>query len=86
MGIIDKVFKRKKKEKDAPLYYDISDIDATGATYRLAIGGRGIGKTYSVCRKIITNFLENGDRAAYIRRYAEEIQPKNIAMLFDPHI
>lgn len=86
MGIIDKVFKRKKKEEDAPLYYDISDIDATGATYRLAIGGRGIGKTYSVCRKIITNFLTDGDRAAYIRRYAEEIQPKNIAMLFDPHI
>lgn len=85
MGIIDKVLKRKKVEEKSN-YYDRNDLDSTGATYRLAVGGRGIGKTYGVCKTIVENFFEKGQRAAYVRRYAEEILPKNISMLFDPHI
>lgn len=76
-----KIFKIKDKEK----YYSSSDIDKTNCTYRMIIGQRANGKTYNACKKIVTEFLKNGKASAYIRRYAEDIQPKNLATLFSPH-
>lgn len=67
-------------------YYDRGPIDATGANYRLIVGQRGNGKTYSICRTIVENYLDKGERAVYIRRYAEQIVPKNIQSLFNPHL
>lgn len=49
----------------------------------MIIGQRSNGKTYSVLKTILENYINKGQRAAYIRRYAEEIQPKNIQLLFD---
>jgi len=87
-------FKKKKgvgdaaplEEKEMKDYYDIGPIDDTKAVYRMIIGQRSNGKTYSVCRHIIENYLDRGERAAYIRRYEESITPKNIQDLFDPHL
>lgn len=81
---------RKKEEKRGetteikPLqqYYDRTAIDATEAPYRLIIGQRSNGKTYSVLKTIIEQYLTEGKRSAYIRRYAEEIMPKNCQLLF----
>lgn len=84
MGVLDKLFARKP-EKEKSRWWSRKDLDATGAVYRLAVGGRSIGKTYSVCNKILTDYIEHGKRGAYIRRYEEEITPKNIGSLFDPH-
>jgi phage terminase large subunit len=44
----------------------------------MIIGQRSNGKTYSVMKHIIENYLTKGERAAYIRRYEEDITPKNI--------
>jgi len=52
---------RKKEEKRGEtaeikpmqLYYDRTEIDKTGAAYRLIIGQRSNGKTYSVLKTII---------------------------------
>ena len=86
------LFKRKRgiqpeqvEEKEIKDFYDIEPIDNTNAVYRLIIGQRSNGKTYSVCRHIIENYLLKGERGAYIRRWDEDIQPKNIASLFAPH-
>lgn len=38
-----------------------------------------------MCKHIIENYINKGERAAYIRRYEEDITPKNIASLFSPH-
>lgn len=83
----------RKERNDAPTeekilkdFYDIEPIDNTEATYRLIIGQRSNGKTYSVCKHIIENYFKKGERAAYIRRWDEDIQPKNISSLFDPHL
>ena len=67
-------------------YYDRTEIDKTGANWRLIIGQRSNGKSYSICKTIIEDYITKGKRAVYVRRYAEEIQPKNIQTLFDPHI
>lgn len=81
---------RKKEEKKGetaevkPLqkYYDRTAIDETQASYRLIIGQRSNGKTYSVLKTIIEQYFREGKRSAYIRRYSEEITPKNIQLLF----
>lgn len=73
-----------KEELDE--YYNIEPIDKTNATYRLIIGQRSNGKTYSACKHIIENYITKGERGAYIRRYDEDITPKNIQSLFDPHL
>ena len=79
--------KPDKPTKEAPdLYYDIAPIDATEATYRLIVGQRSNGKTYSVCKHIIEDYFNEGKRGAYIRRYEESITPKNLQSLFNPHL
>lgn len=67
-------------------YYDRSEIDATNAQWRIIIGQRSNGKSYSICKTIVENYFLEGKRAVYIRRYAEQIMPKNIQSLFDPHL
>ena len=72
-------------QKEKSMYYDIGPIDETNAVYRMIIGQRSNGKTYSVCRHIIENYFDKGERSAYIRRYDEDIQPKHLSSLFAPH-
>lgn len=81
---------RKRKDEEtinqAGIYYDRTAIDKTGANWRLIIGQRSNGKSYSVCKTIVENYINEGKRAVYVRRYAEEIMPKNIQTLFNPHL
>lgn len=67
-------------------YYDRTAIDETGANWRIIIGTRSNGKSYSICKTILEDYFEKGNRAVYVRRYEEMITPKNIQTLFDPHI
>ena len=75
-----------KAKEQLDLHYDIAPIDATGAIYRMIIGQRSNGKTYSVCKHIVEDYLNEGKRGAYIRRYEESITPKNLQSLFNPHL
>lgn len=83
MGLLNNV--KKIISKSDTKYWDRTKLDATGALYRLAIGGRGNGKTYSWCKSVLENYFANGEQAAYVRRFAEELMPKNIGSLFNPH-
>lgn len=79
--------REEKKGKTAEVkpmqqYYDRTAIDQTEASYRLIIGQRSNGKTYSVLKTILEQYFDEGKRSAYIRRYQEEIMPKNIQLLF----
>lgn len=90
LGFIN-LFRKNREQSTAAKtvlnkYYNIEPIDNTGAVYRMIIGQRSNGKTYSVCKHIIDNYFDKGERAAYIRRYEEDITPKNISSLFAPHI
>ena len=87
------LFKRIGKNSKAeavqrPLneHYDIGPIDKTSAVYRMIVGQRSNGKTYKCCEHIVEDYLEEGKRGAYIRRYEESITPKNIQNLFSPHL
>ena len=67
-------------------WYSLNKIDKTEAVYRIIIGKRSNGKTYSICNKCIINYFKNGYRLAYIRRWEESIMPKNISSLFKEHL
>lgn len=75
-------FIKTKQEK----WYDISEIDKTNAVYRMIIGERSNGKTYSCCRKVIDAWFDENLPSAYIRRFAEDIKGGNMNGLFNPHL
>lgn len=76
-----KLFKRKTQPE---FHYNSEAIDSTGALYRVIIGQRSNGKTYNFLEKVIKEYFENGLPSAYLRRWAEEIRPKNLSALFNP--
>lgn len=90
MGFSFKNLFKKDKEENINAtttgYYDRTAIDETGANWRVIIGQRSNGKSYSICKTIIEDYINKGKRAVYVRRYAEMIQPKNIQSLFDPQL
>lgn len=67
------------------LFYNSKKIDETQSIYRMIIGQRSNGKTYAFCEKCLNEYFTTGRPSAYIRRYAEDIKPKNIENLFNPH-
>lgn len=66
-------------------YYNLKRIDKLHCIYNVIFGQRSNGKTFSVCEKGLRKYCEMGERMAYIRRFDEEITPKNIQSLFKPH-
>ena len=55
-------------------WYNPSDMDSYGKTLNFIIGGRGIGKTYSMKRRCIKRFLRSGKQFIYLRRYQSELK------------
>lgn len=68
------------------IYYDGTAIMEIEATYRMIIGQRANGKTYFWCDKALDHYFEDGKPSAYVRRLDEQLKPKLLQTLFDPHI
>lgn len=66
-------------------YYSFKRILALKAVYNIVIGQRSNGKTYGWKEICLDNYLKDGTKGAYIRRFDEEIKPKNLGQLFDVH-
>lgn len=66
-------------------YYSLKKINKLGALYNMIIGQRSNGKTYSFKQQALENYCNKGERCAYIRRYDNDIAPKNLSKLFDVH-
>lgn len=66
-------------------YYSFKRILALKAVYNIVIGQRSNGKTYGWKEICLDNYLKDGTKGAYIRRFDEEIKPKNLGKLFDVH-
>lgn len=69
-------------------FYNIERLisEYPDARYYIVIGERSNGKTYSTLAHALKKFADNGEEFAYIRRYGEDIRPKNLSTLFDSHI
>lgn len=56
------------------MFYDIHNILSYNALLNFLIGERGVGKTYSVSKFSIHDFLKNKNEFSYIRRYKPELR------------
>lgn len=65
-------------------FYNVEHLvkDYPDAQYYIAIGERSNGKTYSALDYAQRRYFETGEQFAYIRRFGEDIRPKNIINLF----
>ena len=68
---------------DAPEYYDPGRLISRNATLNLAIGGRGIGKTYGYKKYVLKRFLGRGEEFIYARRYKGELTAAKNSFLAD---
>ena len=69
-------------------FYDIRRVlkDYPKAYYYVIFGERSNGKTYSALRYALERYTKNNEQFAYLRRYGEDIRPKNLSNLFSGHI
>lgn len=64
------------------MYFDINKTLSYNAFLNFLIGERGVGKTYSTTKFLISQFLKKKYQFAYIRRYKSEIK-KDAPQFFD---
>lgn len=55
-------------------YYNYSRLLSYKATYNIAVGGRGTGKTYGAKKLTIKKAIKNGEQFIYLRRYKDELK------------
>ena len=67
-------------------YYSLKEIEKKHAIYNVIIGERSNGKTYSICEKTVRSYFKDGSRMALIRRFKEDLTPRNIGELLTPHV
>lgn len=68
-------------------YYSLKKIDSKKCLYNMIIGKRANGKTYAIIREhSIKDYFKDGSRLAYIRRFKEDLTPRNIGELLTPHL
>jgi len=63
-------------------WYDYRAIDKKNCHYNFIIGERSNGKTYGFIKKCFTNYIKNGKHAVLIRRFDDQLMPKNISDLW----
>lgn len=64
-------------------YFTIEDIKKKKARYNIIFSERSDGKTYSVLKEGVTNYLKDGSQMAIIRRFREDFKGKRGRFLFD---
>lgn len=63
-----------EKQHKITSFYSFAKLDSYNAYYNMAVGGRGIGKTYGRKKKSIADAIRRGHQFIYMRRYKEELQ------------
>lgn len=71
------------QKKELGDWYNYEAIDKLNCQYNMIIGERSNGKTYGALKKIIENYVNNGKKGAYIRRYKEDYRGKRGDALFE---
>lgn len=61
------------KKLDSSVFYDFGPLLSRNGVWNMAVGGRGIGKTYGAKKIAIKNYLRHGEQTIYLRRYKSEL-------------
>nr|DAT25250.1 MAG TPA: DNA encapsidation protein [Caudoviricetes sp.] len=65
------------------MYYNCNNTLQRGKLFNFVLGPRGAGKTYGAKKKVIQNFLDNGEQFVYLRRYDTELKEAQMRNFFD---
>lgn len=63
-------------------WYSLSAIEKRNCRYSIIMGQKSNGKTFSVLKKIMSDYIKKGKQSFYIRRYNEDLRSKAIGTLF----
>lgn len=67
---------------DKVKYYSLKNILSKKAAYNVIFGERSNGKTYSVLKYGLENFVKKGDQMALVRRFADDFIGKRGQVMF----
>ena len=62
-------------------YYSFNRLLSYGGTINMAVGARGLGKTYGAKRLVIRNAVRKGEEFVYVRRFKTEL--KHVSTFFN---
>lgn len=62
-------------------YYSFDRLLSYGGTINMAVGARGLGKTYGAKRLVIRNAVRKGEEFVYVRRFKTEL--KHVSTFFN---
>ena len=65
------------------IYYDPNKMLSYNALLNFVVGQRGCGKTYGMKKWCIKRFMKTGEKFIYLRRYKEELNPKDLGKFFN---
>lgn len=71
-----------RAEMRSPYHYWGEESAQSGAQYIVELGGRSIGKSFFWRALMLRDWILNGAKMAYIRRYGEDITPAKVAQYF----
>lgn len=63
-------------------YYSLDNILLKDCQYNMIFGERSSGKTYSVLKLMLINYIATGEQGAYIRRFREDFRGRRGESLF----
>lgn len=64
-------------------FYSLKSMNKIIAQYKMIIGERSNGKTFSVLEVILENYCKRGEQGAYVRRWADDLKTKRANTLWD---
>lgn len=62
-------------------YYSLDRLLSYGAMFNIAVGARGLGKTYACKKRAIRRALDGGEEFVYLRRFQTEL--KHVSTFFN---
>lgn len=73
-----------KKNKKVPKgLYNISKLLATGCNWMLLLGMRSNGKSYQVTKTILEDYIKDGTKFVYLRRWRDDINGTSVDEFFN---
>lgn len=66
-------------------WYTLDELDQLeNIQYYITFGGRGLGKSYAVDKRLLDNFFNNGEEFMILKRYACDMKTKIASTMLEP--
>ena len=82
-----KIHPHNLKNYNGNKFYNGRPLWAAGAPWNVVLSERANGKSLWYAKECILDFLDNGHRIAYVRRYEDQLKNKDVTLYFsDPNL